>query len=78
MKHPNLLRKREKMSFSRQDIDNRLRICEDKLALILQMIQVTKRTPSTLMPGHMIEEKMTGEQLYKEMKAAGGQVDTDE
>jgi hypothetical protein len=62
------------MSKSFQDLEARLGIVERKLALVMQVASVTKRTPSTLMPGEFIEEQMSLTDLYKEVNAAGVEV----
>lgn len=60
------------MPTSYQDIDSRLRTVEDKLALVMKVASVTKRAPSTLMPGEFVTTQMTLEDLYKEISNLGG------
>ena len=57
---------------SYQDLETRVNILERKLALVMQVASVTKRSPSTLMPGEYVTEQMTLADLYKEVQAAGG------
>ena len=59
-------------SYSYQDINTRLKVVEAKLDLVLRMATVTKRTPSTIMPGEFITEQMSLLDLYKELAASGG------
>lgn len=60
------------MSTSYQDIDSRLRTVEDKMKLIMQVASVTKKVPSTVMPGEYITEQMSLEDLYREIQTRGG------
>jgi hypothetical protein len=57
---------------SYQDIETRLAVVERKLALVMQCASVTKRVPSTLMPGEYVTTRMSLGDLYKELQAAGG------
>jgi protein involved in sex pheromone biosynthesis len=60
------------MSTSYQDIDSRLRTVEDKLKLVMRVASVTKKAPSTIMPGEFITEQMSLEDLYREIQTSGG------
>jgi hypothetical protein len=59
------------MGTSYQDIDTRLRIVEDKLDLVMKVASVTKREPSTLMPGEFITSNISLLDLYREIKRQG-------
>lgn len=59
------------MSTSYQDIDTRLRVVEDKLKLVMKVATVTKREPSTIMPGEFLVTQMSLEDLYKELAGKG-------
>ena len=56
---------------SYQDLDIRVKMIEEKLALVLQCAQVTVGTPSTLMPGEMVKETISLGELYKRLRATG-------
>lgn len=56
---------------SYQDIETRLRVCEDKLDLIMKAFTITKRYESALMPGQVITETKTLLDIYRETKREG-------
>jgi hypothetical protein len=58
-----------------QDLETRILVLEDKVNMLLQMISVTKREPSTVMPGEFIETKMNGLDIYRELKHQGASFD---
>jgi hypothetical protein len=60
---------------SYQDMDVRLAVCEDKIDMLMKMASVTKREPSTLMPGEYVETRMSLFDLYKELKREGIRID---
>jgi hypothetical protein len=56
---------------SYQDLDIRVKIIEDKLALIMQVAQVTVGTPSTIMPGEVVKKQISMGELYQTIKQTG-------
>jgi hypothetical protein len=56
---------------SYQDIETRLRVTEDKLDLLMKMASITKREPSTLMPGEFVTTRMSLLDLYREIRREG-------
>jgi hypothetical protein len=56
---------------SYQDIDVRLSVVEDKLDLLMKMASITKREPSTLMPGEFVTTRMSLLDLYREIRREG-------
>lgn len=59
------------MSTSYQDIETRLRMAEDKLNFLLKTGTVTKKEPSTIMPGQFISTQMSLGELYREITTNG-------
>jgi hypothetical protein len=66
------------MPKSFQDLENRVKMLEGKMNLVLKCASVTKRTPSTLMPGEFVTEQMSLEDLYKELQSAGAMLEKDD
>ena len=57
-----------------QELETQVQILQRKVDLLMKVATVTKRTPSTLMPGEFVQETMTLEDLYKEVQHAGGEL----
>jgi hypothetical protein len=66
------------MPKSFQDLENRVKMLEGKMNLVLKCASVTKRTPSTLMPGEFVTEQMSLEDLYRELQGAGAMLEKDD
>ena len=60
---------------SYQDLESRVRVLEDKIKLVMQVASVTKKTPSSLMPGEFYTEQMSLEQLYREIQTQGAKLE---
>lgn len=56
---------------SYQDIETRLIVVEDKIDMLMKMASVTKREPSTLMPGEFVTTRLSLLDLYRELKREG-------
>lgn len=56
---------------SYQDIDVRLGVLERKVDFIMKLASVVKQTPSTLMPGEVVSEKISMLDLYREISTSG-------
>jgi hypothetical protein len=65
------------MPKSYQEIEERVKILTAKVNLLMKCASVTKRTPSTLMPGEFVTETMSLEDLYKELQTAGAMLEQD-
>lgn len=57
-----------------QNLESRIGVIERKLDFIMKLASVTKRTPSTLMPGEYIDERISMKDLYNEISTSDSEL----
>jgi hypothetical protein len=56
---------------SYQEIETRLSVIERKVNMLMNLATVTKREPSTIMPGEFVVTTLTMNDLYRELSQTG-------